>query len=162
MGDNRNNRGESKTTLYRRYIDMKARCLNPQSCNYKYYGARGIKICTEWLGKDGFKNFKEWALKNGFKKSLSIDRIDNNGDYCPENCRWVTQSIQNMTMRHKNTSGYVGICRHSSADRWYGRVKVNGKCFYTGMSENITEAAKMRNEYILSHHLPNKLNEVML
>ena len=59
MGDNRNNRGESKTTLYRRYIDMKTRCLNPQSCNYKYYGARGIKICTEWLGKDGFKNFKE-------------------------------------------------------------------------------------------------------
>ena len=74
---------------------MKARCYNKSCCNYKYYGARGIKICDEWLGKDGFNNFLKWSIDNGFKKELSIDRINNNGDYKPNNCRWTTKSIQN-------------------------------------------------------------------
>lgn len=161
MGDNRNNRGMSKTTLYRKWIDMKSRCLNPNHGNYKHYGARGITICDEWLGEHGFENFREWALLNGYKEELSIDRIGNDKGYFPENCRWATKRIQNINRRStKNTSGYVGVKRHSSRNGWYGSVKINNKDFFTGYSEDIHEAAKMRNEYIISHGLQNKLNEI--
>lgn len=145
----------SRTILYRRWIDMKQRCFNPNCCNYKYYGARGITICDEWLD---FKNFAEWSLKNGYSKELSIDRINNDGNYEPNNCRWTTKSVQGMSMRHKNSSGYVGICKHSTDGAWYGRLKINGKCIYTGRSKDIVEAALLRDEYIISNHLPNKRN----
>lgn len=160
MGDNTNNRGKSKENLYHRHKDMLSRCYNPKCCNYKHYGARGITVCDEWRGKDGYENFRKWAIDNGYSIKLSLDRIDNDGNYEPSNCRWTTQSIQNMSMRHKNTSGYVGICKHSSDGKWYGRVKVNKVCFYTGRSEDIKEAVRMRNDFIITHNLPNLLNEV--
>lgn len=155
------NHGLSQTNIYKRWADMKSRCYNKKCCNYKYYGKRGIKICDEWLDeKNGFVNFYNWSIQNGYEKNLSIDRTNNNGDYSPQNCRWVTKSIQNMSMRHKNTSGYIGVCKHATANRWYGRVKVDNKCYYTGMSENIHEAAKMRNNYIISNGLDNVINKI--
>lgn len=162
MGDNRNNRGMSKTKLYRKWMDMKSRCFNHKCCNYKYYGGRGISICDEWLGKNGFRNFQDWALDNGYKDGLSIDRIENDKNYHPNNCRWVTKRVQNINKRptYKNTSGYVGIKKHSSGKGWYGSVKIGNKDFYTGYSEDILEAVKMRNQYIISHGLANQLNEV--
>lgn len=150
----------TRENLYHRYQDMKSRCFNSLCCNYKNYGARGITICQEWLGPGGYHNFRAWAIAHGYSKELSIDRIDNNGNYCPENCRWTTKSVQNMSRRHGNTSGYIGISLHSNKKFWYGRLKVNGKTIYTGMSKNIHEAAEMRNNYIIKHHLPNVINEV--
>ena len=134
---------------------MKSRCYR-ENCNiYKYYGARGITMCEEWFD---FENFKNWSLANGYSNELSIDRIDNNGNYTPDNCRWTTRSIQGMSSRHKNTSGYIGICKHSRDGAWYGRVKMDGKCYYTGRSKNIHEAARMRNQFIEEHNLPNAKN----
>lgn len=74
---------------------MKKRCYNINNQNYKYYGGRGIKICNEWLDEEnGLLNFYNWAINNGYKENLSIDRINVNGNYEPDNCRWATPKVQ--------------------------------------------------------------------
>lgn len=83
--------GDSKNRLYRIWTDMKRRCLNPNRKNYPNYGGRGIGICDEWLD---YLSFQQWALNNGYADSLSIDRIDNDGNYEPSNCRWVSHVVQ--------------------------------------------------------------------
>lgn len=93
--DIRNDKRFSK--LYGVWNKMKDRCINKNNPNYCYYGAKGIKVCDEWTGKEGFNNFFNWAILNGYQivegewnDKLSIDRIDSNKDYCPENCRWIS------------------------------------------------------------------------
>jgi len=83
--------GMTGTRLYKTWDGMKYRCLNKNSNNYFRYGSRGIKVCEEWLK---FENFYEWAMKNGYTDELSIDRIDNDGNYEPSNCRWVDMKTQ--------------------------------------------------------------------
>lgn len=79
--------------LYNIFRNMKQRCYNPKTINYKNYGGKGITICEEWLDeKTGFINFYNWAIKNGYNENLTIDRIDVNGDYEPNNCQWITKS----------------------------------------------------------------------
>lgn len=98
----------SKTKLYNTWLAMKRRCYNSNSESYYLYGERGIKVCEEWLGENGFINFKIWALSNGYQENLTIDRIDVNGNYEPNNCRWVDMNVQNRNKRNNRVFYYHG------------------------------------------------------
>ena len=94
--------GMSKSDLYKKWSGMKSRCYNKKESNYYLYGKRGIKICEEWL--NSFESFYNWAINNGYSKGLSIDRINVNGSYEPNNCRWVTW---NQQQNNKRTNHYL-------------------------------------------------------
>lgn len=89
--------------LYSVYANMKNRCYNANSQDYKYYGDRGVTICEDWL--NNYLLFKDWAYKNGYDDSAefgkcTLDRIDVDGQYCPENCRWVDMKVQSNNRRN--------------------------------------------------------------
>lgn len=98
--------GASYTRLYRTWLSMKQRCENPNSSVYSSYGGRGIKICDEW--RSAFAPFQSWAFANGYRDDLTIDRIDVNGDYCPENCRWADLPTQFNNKRDSICLAYNG------------------------------------------------------
>lgn len=111
----------SNTKLYSSYIHMRNRCCNPNCDSYKYYGARGISICKEWL--DNPQSFFDWALKNGWEENLSIDRIDVNGNYEPSNCRWANDKTQANNTRRNKYITYKNQTRTLS--QWAEILKMN-------------------------------------
>ena len=84
---------------------MRNRCNNQNDGSYKSYGGRGISVCDEW---SNYLSFKEWALTNGYEETLSIDRINNNGNYDPSNCKWSTVKEQNRNKRKNHLIEYNG------------------------------------------------------
>ena len=97
--------------LYRVWTSMRTRCLNPRSQKWHRYGGRGIKICEEW---GDYAVFREWAIGTGYRKGLTIDRIDNDGNYEPDNCRWVTKSMNSS----KLTPAQVRAIRQSGKNHY--------------------------------------------
>lgn len=109
------------------YRGMKARCYEPNCKSYKYYGEKGIGICKEWL--EDYHSFEKWALENGYNNNLSIDRIDNDKWYCPENCHFVTVKEQANNTSRNHLITYKG--KTQSLALWcdelglcYNKVKI--------------------------------------
>lgn len=92
--------GDARSRLYGIWCGMKSRCLKSNDSAYKYYGGRDIVICPEW--KNNYLIFKAWALANGYADNLGIDRINNNGNYEPSNCQWITQSENSKKRNREN------------------------------------------------------------
>ena len=95
---------------------MKDRCYNPNTRGYENYGGKGIRVCDEW--RDNYEAFRDWALANGYdsnadKFECTIDRIDNNGNYCPENCQWLTMKENSDKDRRR----YAGIAFNSNGEK---------------------------------------------
>lgn len=96
--------GLGKTRLFRIWNGMKSRCLNENVPMFKRYGARGISICDEW--KNDFKAFYDWSMNHGYRDDLTIDRINNNGNYEASNCRWVNVNVQS---NNRSTNHYLTL-----------------------------------------------------
>lgn len=112
---------ERREPLYVVWQAIRSRCNNQNNKSYANYGGRGIKMCHEW---DDYSSFRNWALSNGYEKGLSIDRINNDGNYEPENCRWTTTYVQNNNSRHNRIVDIDGVkMNRSTAERLYGIKK---------------------------------------
>lgn len=121
--------GFEGTKICMLYRNMKSRCSNKNNKAYKYYGGRGIKVCEEWSNKEnGLKNFVEWAYSHGYDEKTergkcTLDRIDVNGDYCPENCRWVDLFEQANNKTNNVIIEYMG--EKDTVQNWCKRLNVS-------------------------------------
>ena len=113
--------GETNTKLFHIWGGIKSRCKNPNMNNYHDYGGKGVSICEEW--DNSFEAFRDWSYENGYKDGLTIDRIDSNGNYCPENCRWATVKEQNRNRKSNKLITYNGET-HCIAD-WADILGIN-------------------------------------
>ena len=134
------------TRLYGIWCGMKQRCYNPKSCNYKYYGGRGIAVCDEW--QNDYKAFYDWAMSNGYCSNLSIDRINVNGNYEPSNCQWVTQSYQilNRRTRADNKTGIRRVYFENQTQKYRAEICTNGRRFRSKRFDTPEEAIKSLQE----------------
>lgn len=107
--DTHRTHGGTGTRLFYVWSSMKGRCQNKNDKAYPNYGGRGIEVYGEW--KDSFEAFRDWALDNGYEEGLTIDRIDNNDSYSPENCRWVTLREQNRNKRTNVNMSIGGVTK---------------------------------------------------
>lgn len=157
---------ESNTThngcsdkLYYVWVMMKDRCFNKKSASFKHYGYRGITVCEDW--NKSYEKFKKWALENGYTNGLSIDRIDNDGNYDPSNCRFTDNFVQRRNtkiIRKNNTSGYRGVSYHRRNKNFTANIRVSGKAIYLGSFKYARDAAIEYNRYIDENKLEHTKN----
>ena len=137
--------GLSGTRIYKCWADMKQRCTNPRHKWYSHYGGAGITICPEWMQ---FEPFAEWAFSHGYANDLTIDCIDNNKGYCPENCKWSTQHEQSLNKRHLlSKTGYVGV-RERLPGYFDATVTWKRKDYYIGHFSSAVEAYEARARFV--------------
>ncbi len=127
------------------WLNMKARCTNPNRPKYPRYGGRGIKVCDEW-NKD-FLCFYNWSISHGYSPELQLDREDNDGNYCPENCRWVTLRENTKNRRTSKFLTVRGVTLNASV--WAEKLNVSPYTIYWWCREKGNEYAEKRLEELL-------------
>lgn len=157
----KNKHGGSRTKLYRSWSDMKQRCYNPKAEKFPIYGGRGIKVCDEW--ENSFTKYQEWALSNGYREDegLSIDRIDNDGNYEPSNCRWVDMLTQatNRRVPTNNTTGVEGVYWIKKVKKWRANLTVDWEVLFLGEYQSFVEAAKARQQAEIKYRGQSRLTD---
>lgn len=131
---------------------MIERCYKKSNESYRLYGAKGIRICDEWLNNPSL--FEEWALSNGYEENLTIDRIDSSKNYCPENCRWITReenSRWKSTTRHIDVNGTV----HSGRE-WASILNLNTNVINIYINKYGEKLAQKFIAYCLKNGLPER------
>ena len=150
--------GLRRHKLYGTWRQMVQRCTNPKHKNYGDYAERGITVCEEWLD---IKNFIAWAESTHPNEGgYTLDRIDNDKGYSPENCRWADKTAQvlNRRIMKNNKSGYVGVIWHIRDKRWVVNIKISKKLINLGSFKDKIEAVLARDNYIIENGLPHKLS----
>lgn len=127
--------GLSKTRIYRIWKGMRKRCRNPNDSNYPKYGGRGIRVCPEW--DSDFLSFYFWAMESGYNDSLSIDRIDNNKGYSPDNCQWSNETKQ-ANNRRSNRLATIDGETHSIIE-WSKIYKISTVTIYKRIRQGMSE-----------------------
>lgn len=122
----------TKTRLYKIWENIHSRCLNPKNDSFYKYGARGVSLCEEW--KNSFESFRDWALSNGYRDDLTIDRIDNDGNYEPSNCRWVDCKTQSRNTRRNHYVTYNNETKCIS--EWDEIFKIPRSTLYYRLKKN--------------------------
>lgn len=142
--------GLSNDILYNAWCNIRQRCGNKNKKDYKHYGARGIVVCEEW--DKSFENFYNWSINNGWEHGLEIDRIDNDGNYEPSNCQWITQQKNKAYGKRrnsiKNKTENVGVYKHNQYEKYVSNLSVNGKRYYLGIYDTIDDAVIARENKI--------------
>lgn len=147
--------GQTHHRLYSIWKTMKRRCFDNKFKHYSDYGKRGITVCERWLKVE---NFIE-DMYPTYKEGLEIDRINNDGDYKPSNCRWTTRTTQvrnTRILRNTNTSGYRGVGRNGK--NWKSRIIVNYKEIGLGTFKTAEEAGYAYDRYIIDNKLEHTTN----
>lgn len=147
--DNKTVHGYSKTSEYKSYKDMLRRCLDEESQDFHNYGGRGIQVCENW--KASFINFyNDLGVR---PKGFSLERVDVNGDYEPENCLWVDPLTQaaNKRKSSKNTSGRTGVSWDKSKDVWVACISRDSVVYKLGTFKDFVEACKVREQAELEY-----------
>ena len=148
--------GLSNHVLYNRWESIVQRCTNPNDKKYKYYGGRGIVICDGW--RNDFKAFYDWCLDNGYDEKLELDREDNDGNYEPSNCRFIThrKNSLNQGVREDNSSGYRGVGFVRGRDKWLSYLDIDGGRVFQKSFKTKQEAIEARNNYIKENNLEHE------
>lgn len=150
-----------RSPIYAVYHRMKGRCLNEKHPRYSYYGGRGIGICQRWLEPEGvgFLNFVE-DMSPSYQEGFELDRTDNMGDYSPDNCRWVSNSINQANKRKKlcTICKYKGVSLTRSG-KYSARVSIKGRGIYVGVYNDERSAAEAYDNYIITHGLGYTTNK---
>ena len=127
-----------------RWTTMMSRCYNPNRKKYKNYGARGIKVCEDW---HNIRNFANWCKKSGYKKELQLDRINNDGNYCPENCHWV--SAKENSQNKRNTRFITALGKTLCVSEWARELNISPYTIYHWANQGADYAKlKLENRFL--------------
>lgn len=155
----KHNDSVNRTRLYNIWASMKHRVQGKNKKDFIAYKEKEITICKEWA--NDYIVFKKWALENGYNDTLQIDRKNNDKGYSPNNCRWVTQAVQNRNqrkLRSSNSSGFRGAMFRKDTKKWTANITVNYKKISLGCFKCRYEAVYAYDKYIDDNNLEHTKN----